>query len=485
MSQAGYSSYLVGGCVRDILLGKTPKDWDLASDATPDQVLKVFEHAHYDNEYGTVRIVNDDTNDPKLKVVEITTFRKDIGYSDDRRPDAIEYSTDIADDLSRRDFTINALAYPLTSKTIVKDTAVFKESHVVDLHEGLSDLKNKVIKTVGNPDDRFGEDALRLLRAVRFAAQLDFAIESQTLVSLTANANRLQNIAVERIADEFNKLIMTDNPGFGLELLRRTNLLQQFIPELLEGVGIEQNQAHSFTVWEHLVRTLQASADKGFDLDIRLAALFHDIAKPATREISRESGQPTFYNHEIVGAKTTKAVLKRLKYPKSVVSRVTMFVRWHMFFSDPDEVTLSAVRRLIANVGAENIWDLVNLRICDRVGTGRPKEEPYRLRKFQAMIEEAERSPTSVKMLAIDGNTLINTLHMKPGRIIGDILHILLAKVLEDPELNNPDSLLQISKDLISRETAELSHIANQARAEVSEVESAKIKAIRDKYYVK
>lgn len=481
LAAAGFKPYLVGGCVRDLLLNITPKDWDLTSDATPDQVLAIFDHAHYDNDFGTVRIVNDDTNDEKLKVVEITTFRKDIGYSDDRRPDTVAFSTDISDDLERRDFTINALAYPLFD--LKNDT--FDTNLVHDEHDGITDLNTKVIRTVGNPDDRFGEDALRLLRAVRFAAQLDFAIETNTLLSLTNNSDRLQKIAVERIADEFNKLIMTPNPSFGLELLRRTNLLAQFIPELLEGVGVEQNQAHTFTVWEHLVRTLQAAADKEYPLDIRLSALFHDIAKPATREVTHGTSQPTFYNHEVVGAKMTKVILKRLKYSREMVTRITMFVRWHMFFSDPDEITLSAVRRLIVQVGQENIWDLVNLRICDRIGTGRPKEQPYRLRKFKAMIEEAQRSPTSVAMLKIDGNIMINDLGMKPGKTIGYILHILLAEVLDDPAKNTLTILTNRINELNGLTDDELADLYKLAKAEINEVESDKIKAIRDKHYVK
>jgi len=278
---------------------------------------------------------------------------------------------------------------------------------------------------------------------------------------------------------------MTTSPGIGIELLQRTNLLKQFIPELEAGIGMKQNQAHSFTVWEHLLRTLQASADKNYPLFMRLSALFHDIGKPETMEISSVTSQPTFYNHEMVGARMTKTILKRLKYSKEIVSQVTMMVRWHMFFSDPDEVTLSAVRRLLVNVGPDNIWDLVNLRVCDRIGTGRPKEQPYRLRKFKAMIEEAQRSPTSVGMLKISGNDLIETFHVQPGRLIGEVLHILLNEVIDEPENNNKKHLLARSEELIAMDAVARETLSKASKLALKEVEIAEIKAIRDKHHVK
>lgn len=479
LHQAGFPTYLVGGCVRDLLLESEPKDWDLATAATPEEILKTFTHAHYDNDFGTVRIVNDDTDDERFKVVEITTFRQDIGYSDNRRPDQVVFSTNLSDDLARRDFTINALAYPITTKG-----QKFSRETVIDEHGGLNDLADKSIRTVGSPDERFAEDALRLMRAVRFAAQLNFTIDPDTLLSISRNSQQLKTIASERITDEFNKLIMTNNPAFGIETLRRSGLLEHFIPELLESVAVTQNQAHSYTVWEHLLRTCQAAADKGYRLELRLAALFHDIAKPTTREVSRETNQPTFYNHEFIGAKMTKTILNRLKYSQDHVTQITTLVRWHMFFSDPDEVTLSAVRRLIANVGPEWIWDLMDLRVCDRIGTGRPKEQPYRLRKFKSMIEEASRQPTTVAMLAIDGNTLMTELNLQPGRIIGDILAILLNEVLDNPEQNTAEYLLARSRDLVAMNDNDRTELAASSRGAVQDVELAEIKDIRAKYHV-
>ncbi len=479
LQKHGYDSYLVGGCVRDLLLGIEPKDWDMTSACLPEKVADIFPHSHYDNTYGTVRIVNDDAVDKRVEVIELTTFREDLGYSDGRRPDKVEFSSELSKDLERRDFTINALAYK------IDPNPEFQPDNVIDEHGGIKDLEEKVIRTVGNPDDRFAEDALRLIRAVRFGAQLSFMIESDTIESIIRNSATLSDIAIERVADEFNKLMMTNSPAMGVELLHRTNLLQAFIPELEEAIGVTQNQAHSYTVWEHLLRTCQAAADKGYRLELRIAALFHDIAKPTTREVSRETSQPTFYNHEFIGAKMTKSILKRMKYSTEHVSQITTLVRWHMFFSDPDEVTLSAVRRLIANVGPDLIWDLMNLRVCDRIGTGRPKEQPYRFRKYQAMIEEASRQPTSVKMLNISGDVLISELEIKPGRIIGDILHALMNEVLDDPSLNTTQYLLDRSKELLNMDEVARETLAKAGRDAINDKETQEITEIRDKYHVK
>jgi len=479
LQQHGYESYLVGGCVRDLVLGLEPKDWDLTSSCLPEVVTEIFSHSHYDNTYGTVRIVNDDDVSKELRVVELTTFRKDLGYSDGRRPDQVSFSTNLSEDLKRRDFTINALAYKITNDP------TFKIDRTIDYHGGMTDLNNQIIRTVDDPDERFREDALRLIRAVRFAAQLSFMIESDTMLSITRNAQLLKNIAAERITDEFNKLLMTDNPAMGIELLQRSQLLKTFIPELEDAIGVNQNQAHSYTVWEHLLRTCQAAADKGFTNNLRIAALLHDIGKPATKDISTRTGEPTFYTHELVGAKMAKAILNRLKYPRQDVTEITKLVRWHMFFSDPDEITLAAVRRLIAKVGSEMIWDLVNLRICDRIGTGRPKEQPYRLRKFKAMIEEASRQATSVSMLAINGNDLMRELELVPGKIIGDIMTALMHEVLEKPERNNREILLDRGREILTMDEDTRADLVQAGRAAISDQETREIDSIRSKHHVK
>ena len=214
--------------------------------------------------------------------------------------------------------------------------------------------------------------------------------------------------------------------------LKKLGILKYVIPELEEGIGCAQNQAHSFDVFEHLLRSLQHAADKEWSLDVRLAGLLHDVGKPATRQWSDEKKDWTFYGHDVVSARMAKKILTKLKFPKETIEKVTTLVRSHMFFSDPDVITLSAVRRLIARVGQENITELVNLRVCDRIGTGRPKEHPFRLRKYMSMIDEALRDPVTVGMLKIDGSKLIE-LGEKPSPRIGWILHALLEEVLDDP----------------------------------------------------
>jgi tRNA nucleotidyltransferase (CCA-adding enzyme) len=296
--------------------------------------------------------------------------------------------------LQRRDFTINAMAYNIS------------KGQILDLYKGQGDLKDKTIQTVGNPDERFGEDALRMLRAIRFSAELGFTINIDTMNSLISNADLMNNVSRERIRDEFTKIIMSPNPMIGLNMAQKVGVLKYISPILEEMLHVEQNkEAHKYDVWEHLLRSLQHAVDKKYDFETRLAALFHDVAKPQTK---RQNGnKTTFFGHEVVGERVTRETLESLKFSRETINKVALLVRWHMFFSDPDEITLSAVRRLIARVGEENIWDLINLRICDRIGTGRPKEEPYRLRKFESMIEEALKAPVSLKKLKINGDNIM------------------------------------------------------------------------------
>jgi tRNA nucleotidyltransferase (CCA-adding enzyme) len=224
--------------------------------------------------------------------------------------------------------------------------------------------------------------------------------------------------------------------------MSKIDILEYITIHLKESVNIKQNGCHAYDVFEHLMRSMQCAVDKNYPLEIRLAALFHDIGKPKTRVFSKEKNDFTFYNHEVIGTKMTKVILNDLKFSHETIEKVTKLIRWHMFFSDTDQITHSAVRRMIANVGRENIWDLINLRICDRVGTGRPKEDPYRLRKYMSIIEEVMSDPTDVSMLKIGGNDLIEMLHVTPGPIIGKILNILLDKCLDDPSLNTKESLM-------------------------------------------
>lgn len=471
LENAGFEAFLVGGCVRDMLLDKKPNDWDITTNAKPEQIVSLFPHTFYENDFGTVGVVNDDTDDQSLKKIEITPYRLEGKYSDNRRPDEVIFTDNIDDDLKRRDFTINAMAWSLSSG-------------LYDPHFGLKDCKEGIIQAVGLPNERFSEDALRILRAVRFYSQLGFVVSHETERAILENGHLLENISKERIRDEFVKIIMSDMPMEGIMLLKKLNILQYIVPELLDGVGVEQNKAHSFDVFEHLLRSLAHSANKKYPLEIRLASLFHDISKPETRRMG-EGGQWTFYGHEVLGAKKTKKILQNLKFSSDIVSKVEKLVRWHMFFSDTEQITLSAVRRMIANVGREEIWDLMNLRICDRIGTGRPKEDPYRLRKYHSMIEEALRDPISVSMLKIDGNFMIKDLKIPAGPKIGAILSALLDEVLEDPTKNTQQYLENRAKELSLLSYDEVYSMGQKGRVNMQKKEEEELLKIRKKHFVK
>ncbi len=475
LEKAGFEAFLVGGCTRDLLLGKTPKDWDITTNATPEEIIPLFDKTFYENSYGTVGVVNETTDDERLKIVEVTPYRLESFYSDHRHPDEVRFSKSIEDDLKRRDFTINAIAVSLSNGAI-KD--------IVDLFGGLKDIKDKTVRAVGDADERFKEDALRMIRAVRLATELGFTINIDTNKAILSDSKLLKEISIERIRDEFVKILMSKSPKLGIEMLDSLNLLVYISPELLAAKGVEQNQAHAYDVWEHLLRTVQHSADKGWPLEIRLSALFHDISKPETKRFSRETSKITFYGHEVVGSRVTKKILERLKFPTKTIEKVTSMVRWHMFFSDTETITLSAVRRMIANVGRENIWDLMNIRICDRIGTGRPKENPYRLRKYQAMVEEAMVDPVSVGMLKIDGKGIMDVTHVTPGPKIGFILNALLEEVLENPKLNTKEYLENRAMELIILPDAKLKELGKQGVIVKSKAENENIEEIRKKYHV-
>ncbi len=467
----GFEAYIVGGCVRDLIIGRKPKDWDVTTNATPDQIIECFEHTFYENKFGTVGVVFEEGKDES--VVEVTPYRTEKGYTDGRRPDAVSYSTDIKDDLQRRDFTMNAVAYDPISDACV------------DLYDGIKDIQSKTIRAVGDAQERFQEDGLRVMRAVRFASELGFTINTETEKALFDSRNMLAKIAKERIRDEFNKLLLSDIPMSGVFMLQKYGLLEYIVPELEEGLKTEQNQAHSYTVYEHLLRSLQCAADKGYSLELRLSALFHDIGKPKSRRYSDEKRDYTFYGHEVIGAKMTEVILKRLKYPTIVLEKVVKLVRWHMFFSDTEEISLSAVRRMVVNVGKENIWDLMNLRICDRVGTGRPKEDPYRLRKYKSMLDQVLMDPVSVGMLKIDGTLLMKQLGMEPGPKIGMILNALLEEVLDDPSLNTDQYLKNRAVILNGMKIEELRILADNGKQAREEREREQIAEINKKYSVK
>lgn len=475
LTDAGFENFLVGGSVRDLVLGKAPKDWDIATIANPEQIIELFPKTFYENDFGTVGVVNEAAADPTLKTVEVTPYRIESAYSDFRRPDKVEWGESIEEDLARRDFTINAMALDLQPTTYNKQ--------LVDPFGGAEDIKRKVIRTVGSPDERFSEDALRMLRALRFASELGFALDHDTLESIQKNKELLAHISKERIRDEFIKIVMSDAPSIALGLATQLGILKYISEEFEKGIGMEQNKAHAFTVWEHLLRSLDHAAKKNFPLHVRLAALFHDIAKPHTRHW--KNNQWTFYGHDVVGARVTKAVLNDLKMPKDLVDKVTKLVRWHMFFSETETITLSAVRRVVRNVGPDLIWDLMNVRNADRVGTGRPKETTYRLRKYHSMIEEVMRDPVSVKQLAIGGEEIMKLTGTSGGPHIGFILEILLSEVLEDPKLNNKEYLEKRVEELHSLKPEELKQLGKEAREKNQMEDEKEREEIREKYKVK
>jgi tRNA nucleotidyltransferase (CCA-adding enzyme) len=472
LTDAGFEAYLVGGCVRDLLLNRIPKDWDIATNAVPEEIISLFPKTFYENAYGTVGVVNENVSDETLKVIEITPYRKEGKYSDNRHPDEVIFCKNLEEDLSRRDFTINALASNVRGE-------------IVDPFKGEIDLKKKEIRAVGNPDERFREDALRILRAIRIATELGFMINKETKDSIMRNRGLLKKISRERVRDEVIKIISCKSPSQGLQTIRNLELMSFIIPELEETYDIGQNKAHSYDVWIHLLRTLQCAADKDWPLEIRLAALFHDIGKPRSRRWSKEKNEWTFYGHDVIGAKMTEKILNDLKFPKKTSELVKKLVRWHMFFSDTEQITLSAVRRIIANVGKDHIWDLMNLRIADRVGTGRPKEDPYRLRKYRSMIEETLHDPVSVGMLKINGRDLIEITNSKSGPVIGDILHILLEEVLDDPLRNTPEYLKKRTLELYELPEDELHKRGKKAKTKKEDEEGKLVEEIRKKYWVK
>jgi putative nucleotidyltransferase with HDIG domain len=468
---AGYEAYLVGGCVRDVLLGRTPTDWDITTDAVPDALLALFPLSYCNNDYGTVG-VKTESEDPHLHIVEVTPYRAEGAYTDNRRPDTVRFGVSLTEDLARRDFTINAIAYRI------------KTNQIIDIFGGLEDLKAKRIKAVRDPNERFAEDALRMMRAVRLAAQLKFVIDSETTQGIVAQRDRLATIAIERVSTELQKMVLTKTPMQGIIFLEKLGLLPFILPELTPAIGCEQGGIHAYDVYEHLLRTMQAAADKGFSLEMRLAALLHDIGKPATRRTGGKNKHYTFFGHEVVGARMTQTILERLKLPRETVEIVTSLVRWHMFFADTEEITLSAVRRTITRVGENQIENLLNLRVCDRIGTGRPKEQPFRFRKYKAMVDEALRDPISVKMLKTNGDRIIKLTGEKPGKRLGYILSALLEEVLVDPTKNTEDYLDERVVQLRALDETTLLGLAMAGKEKQATEEAAALKAIAREHNV-
>jgi poly(A) polymerase/tRNA nucleotidyltransferase (CCA-adding enzyme) len=475
LTAAGFEPYLVGGCLRDLIMGRVPKDWDIATNARPEEIQRIFPDSVYENQFGTVA-VKTESQDPTMQIVEVTTFRKEGKYSDKRHPDSIQFASTIEEDLSRRDFTINAMAFEVSSHKR-------RASGLVDPFGGRKDLAQKLIRAVGNPRERFAEDALRLIRAVRFASELDFTIEEETQRAIYEAAELLRFIAKERIRDELEKIIMSPNPAKGLEMLRELGLLKHILPELEEGWGVTQNKHHIYTVWEHSLKSLQYAADKNYSLEVRLAALLHDVAKPRTKR--GEGPDATFYGHEVLGSRMAMQVLERLRFSRDIIEKIGLLIRAHMFNYDPEVVTDASVRRLIARVGPENIRELVQLREADRIGSGVAKAVPYKIRHFLYRVEKLLTDFPSLKNLKINGNDVMRILGIEPGPKVGMILNALFEEVLDDPQKNERAYLEKRIKELGSLSEKELRALAEKAKAKYEAVLEAEEEAIKRKYRVK
>jgi putative nucleotidyltransferase with HDIG domain len=422
---SGRSGYVVGGSIRDVLLGRPPVDWDLATDALPDETLATFPGATYENRFGTVAVRRDGVT------YEITTFRSDHDYADFRRPHRVDFGTSLEKDLARRDFTVNAIAWGSSA-----DAA---SPGLVDPFGGRADLAARRLRAVGDPDRRFDEDALRIVRAIRLAAALGFEIEPATRASIERRAANVLHLSGERIAAEVDKLLAAETPSVGLRLLADTGVLDHLAPDLAAQRGVPQNKIAGEDLWDHTLRTVDAARRHPI---IRLAALLHDVGKPAT------AADGHFYGHETVGAEKARAYLERLHEPRIVIERVTHLVAQHMFRYEPGWSD-AAVRRFIGKVGRDAIEELFALREADNIGSGvEPNADS--LDELRARVAaELEAGPVLDRSaLAIDGNDLIAELGLHAGPELGRVLEALVGRVVDDPSLNEPPTLLLLARDI-------------------------------------
>ncbi|MHB8362700.1 MAG: CCA tRNA nucleotidyltransferase [Patescibacteria group bacterium] len=417
----GYQSYLVGGSIRDILMNKNDlHDYDIATDATPDDLKKMFKHAiAFGEKFGTILVIYNGFN------FEITTFRTESDYKDQRHPEKVVFIKDIREDLKRRDFTMNAIAFDMRSNTII------------DIFNGQKDIKNKIIKCVGDPDLRFDEDPLRLIRAVRFYVQLNFDIDKTTYTSIKNNAYKIATVSKERIRDEFMRMISFDNPSRGVELLRDTGLLDYIFPEINICLGVEQNKFHSLDVYHHLLLSMDMA-----DKRVRLAALLHDIGKPQTKDGEH------FFGHEKVGAEMADKMLRRLKFPKKDISLVSKLIYLHLFNYE-DKWTDSAIRRFLRRVENDETLELLFLlREADEHGNPISKYDFANLDKLKNRISKVRDKDgyLSLKDLKLNGDDLIK-IGYSDGIDIGKELQTLLIRVIEDPGINSKKKLLKMAQN--------------------------------------
>lgn len=434
IEKAGHEVYFVGGSVRDLMLKREIKDWDLTTNAIPSEILKLFPKGFYNNDFGTVGVKWD------KGVVEITTYRTEVSLTPTHKPEKISWGKTIDEDLARRDFTINAIALKLVGKS--------NSFEIVDPFGGEADLRKKVVKAVGDANLRFKEDALRLLRAIRIATELEFKIDGETWKKIKQDSTLIEHISKERVQIELLRILKSKNAYDGIMLLYTSGLLKYIIPELVDGVGMSQSRPgrhHTDDVFTHNVLSLKYCPSN--DPIVKFATLIHDIGKPKAMKKDKEN-LVIFHNHEVIGAKIAAKICDRLRFSKKDKEKVINLIRWHMF-SVNENLTDAGVRRFIRRIGVENVKDMMDLRVGDRLGGGTQTAESWRLKLFKQKIEEQLKpAPFSINDLAIDGNDIMKLLQIKPGPKVGDILQKLFEEVDEDLSKNNKEYLLGRVKDL-------------------------------------
>jgi tRNA nucleotidyltransferase/poly(A) polymerase len=438
LEKAEFEAYFVGGSVRDLILNRKIKDWDLTTNATPEQILKAFPNGFYNNDFGTVGVpVKIDDVD---SVAEITTYRTETAYKDNRHPEKVSWGKTLEEDLGRRDFTINAIALRLNEKNVFE---------LVDPYDGEKDLQKKILRAVGDPNLRFKEDALRLLRAVRITTELEFTIEKKTWDKVVEDAVLIKNISVERIRTELLRILASEHPYEGIMLLKDSGLLGIILPELLEGVGVSMvrpGRHHTTDVFMHNVLSVKFCPST--DPLVRFATLLHDAGKPKVAA-KDEEGLVIFHNHEVAGARVAAAVCERMKFSKKDKEKIVNLIRWHMFSVNENQ-TDATIRRFIRKIGVDNVKDMMDLRVADRLGGGTQTAESWRLKLFKEKIEEQLKpAPFSINDMAIDGNDIMNKLQIKPGPKVGEILQKLFEEVDEDLSKNNKEFLLNHVEKLV------------------------------------
>jgi tRNA nucleotidyltransferase (CCA-adding enzyme) len=436
--KAGFEIYLIGAAVRNLLTNKAAVDCDFTTNAKPKEILKLFPQGFYNNIYGTVGIPIV-KKDGQKETYEITTYRSEKGYSDRRHPDKVTWGKTLEEDLKRRELTISAIALGPDPKT--------GALHLVDLFGGQQDLKNKIVRCVGDPNKRFAEDALRLLRAIRIATQLGFIIEKSTFSAIQKNAHLIKEVSAERIREELFKILKSDHPADGFQLLFNSGLLEHILPELTRGYGMAQAKHHKFDVFKHSIESLRHCPSP--NPIVRLATLFHDVGKPIT---ARGVGEDrTFYNHEVVGTSIVRNIAHRLHFSKKDREKLITLVRWHQFTVD-ENITDKAVRRFIRRVGQENIKDMIDLRIGDRLGGGCREATSWRLRRFMKRLIEVQKQPFSVTDLKVNGHDVMKILGIGPGPKVGKVLQALFEEVEEDGTKNKRSYLLKRIKGMARAE---------------------------------